>query len=69
MQCDMLGFVFFAALHQLGVCLKEKGSPFDAESILRESLIIKRTAFPNNKTSIANSKCHNCIVAGDNVHL
>ena len=65
----MLGFVFFAALQVLGVCLQEKGSPIDAEILLRESLSIFRTAFPNDKTSIANSKCHDCIVAEDNVHL
>ena len=65
----MLGFVFFAALQVLGGCLIRKGSPVDAEILLRESLSIKRTAFPINKTSIATSKCHDCIVAEDNVHL
>ena len=69
MQCDMLGFVFFAALHELGVCLIRKSSPVDAEILLRESLSIDRSAFPNDKASIAASKCHSCIVAEDNVHL
>ena len=69
MQCDMLGFVFFAALQVLGVCLFRKGSPDEAEGLLRQSLGIYRTAFPNENSTIAASKCHDCIVAEDNVHL
>ena len=65
----MLGFVFFTGLQVLGVCLFRKGSPDEAEGLLRESLRIYRTAFPDKKPSIVTSKCHNCIVAEDNVHL
>ena len=65
----MLGFVFFAALQVLGVCLIRKGSTVDAEVLLTEAVSIYRTAFPNNKSAFANGKCHDCIVAEDNVHL
>ena len=65
----MLGFVFFAALQVLGECMVRKGSSVDAEILLRESLSIYRTAFPINKSIIADNKCHDCIVAEDNVHL
>ena len=65
----MLGFVFFTGLQVLGICLVRKGSPDEAEGLLRQSLGIYRTAFPDEKSTIANSKCHDCIVAEDNVHL
>ena len=66
---DMLGFVFFAALSVLGECMVRKGSPDKGEALLSESLSIKRTAFPIDNSTIATSKCHDCIVAEDNVHL
>ena len=46
-----------------------KGSPDKGVALLRESLSINRTAFPIDNSSIAASKCHDCIVAEDNVHL
>ena len=53
----------------LGECMVRKGSPDKGEELLRESLSIKRTAFPINNSTIAASKSHDCIVAEDNVHL
>ena len=64
-----VGFLYLTGLFTLGVCLVKKGSPVDAEVLLTEAVSIYRTAFPDKKSTIANGKCHDCIVAEDNVHL